>query len=504
MKMQKANILLIVTDQHVKSSIGAYGSKICKTPNLDRLADEGVLFENAYTTCPVCSPARASLQTGLYPFKHGMQTNIFMHGCMVHELPDRPYLLSRRLNDAGYTSGYTGKWHLGYGKEAFNSSYYNEHIEEIDRFRDFIDYPDEYRLATGLPSTCGYIGDDFPGHGGGGHSYPQYFNYLEHLGRTQTTRQYADYFNIVTSSDDTTIDYFLVERSKNIIEKLCTKDKPWFHSLNFWGPHGPYSPTEHFFEMYKDIDLSPWESFYASQVDKPKFHWGKRNGGGWEEFQNALRVYYAYVSFIDAQIGRLIDWLNDHELLDNTHIIFTADHGDSMGIHGGLTDKSFHLYEETTSIPLIVKPAGGINGFSEKRFANTTDIYSTILDLAGLPEEQTRQHGRSLMPLIRQDNVLNWPEEVVVESSGLGPALHTSRMIRRGNDKYIFNCGGIDELYNLSDDPHELVNLALKSDSKTLLKEMRLLLKKWLEKKGDYLVTQYSQLLRADFQFQIL
>ena len=102
------------------------------------------------------------------------------------------------------------------------------------------------------------------------------------------------------------------------------------------------------------------------------------------------------------------------------------------------------------------------------------------------------------MPLVRKENVVDWPEEVVVETSGLGPALHTSRMIRRGDDKYIFNCGGIDELYNLSDDPHELVNLVLAPDSKALLQEMRLLLKDWLEKKGDYLVTQYSQLLRAD------
>ena len=112
----RKNVVLIVTDQHNYTTLGAYGSKICRTPHLDALAAESLVFDNAYTVCPICTPARASIQTGVYPFRHGMCTNIYTKGCMVHELPDGERLLSRRLLKQGYSAGYTGKWHLGADK----------------------------------------------------------------------------------------------------------------------------------------------------------------------------------------------------------------------------------------------------------------------------------------------------------------------------------------------------------------------------------------------------
>ena len=111
----KQNIIFIFTDQQRRDFLGCYGSEIVKTPNIDMLAADGTVFDNAYTVYPVCTPARASLQTGLYPCNHGMQNNMYQPGCVVHELPDTPSLLSRRLGSLGYTAGHTGKWHIGYG-----------------------------------------------------------------------------------------------------------------------------------------------------------------------------------------------------------------------------------------------------------------------------------------------------------------------------------------------------------------------------------------------------
>ena len=111
----RPNIILILTDQHRLSAVGCYGRTPCQTPNIDRLAREGARFETAYTVCPVCSPARATIMTGLYPHRHGICSNIYNLGNSVHELPDSPDLLSRRLQSAGYRCGYTGKWHLGNG-----------------------------------------------------------------------------------------------------------------------------------------------------------------------------------------------------------------------------------------------------------------------------------------------------------------------------------------------------------------------------------------------------
>lgn len=495
MDSQRPNILFILTDQHSKSSIGAYGSTYCKTPNIDRLADEGVVFDNAYTVCPVCSPARASLQTGLYPFKHGMQTNIFMHGCMVHELADRPFLLSRKLESAAYNSGYTGKWHLGYGRDAFNDAYYNSHIREIDAFRDYIEYPREYRQASGMPSSIGYIGDDFPGHGGGGQNYPQYQDYLRQNNIVEETEKQGDFGHIVSSGEEGTVDYFLVERSKSIISELEGKGKPWFHMLNFWGPHEPYYPPRSYFDLYRDIDIPQWKSFSEDLRDKPRIHWAKRRHDlSWEHFQEELRLYYAYVTFIDAQIGRLFSWLKEKGIWENTIIIFSADHGDSMGIHGGLCDKSYHLYEETAAIPLLIRAPGMCRNKRETGFANTTDIYATILDIAGasLPDIS---HGRSLLPLMKGEENCSWVNEVLAESSGIGPSLHSSRMLRIGKYKYIFNCGSIDELYNLEEDPDEMRNLSAEESSASLISGMRNRMLEILKDKGDPLAEQFPRFI---------
>ena len=491
------NILVIVTDQHAKSAIGAYGGRICQTPNIDALAAESVVFEHAYTPCPVCSPARASLHTGYYPFRHGMQTNLFMPGCMVHELPDNPGLISRRLGEAGYHAGYTGKWHLGYGRDSFQNDFLNAHVDDIERFRDVVEYPEEYRQASGLPTSLGYIGDDFPGHGGGGHAYPQYLDYLKREGLEARSYPVGEFGHVVTSGPETTLDYFLVERAIEIIEEMKGAGRPWMQMLNFWGPHEPYYPTEEFYRAYRDVEIPPWPSFNEDVAGKPKIHWAKRNGHDWSYYQRELQLYYAYASFIDSQIGRLVARLKASGDWENTVVIFLADHGDSMGIHGGLFDKSMHLFEETVSVPLMIRPRGGTTQRRESRFANLTDVYSTILDLAGVEESLTRRHGRSLLPLVRDEAVPDWPDAVVAESSGIGFALHTSRMIRTGTWKYVFNCGSVDELYDLADDPHEMRNLAGEPSRAGTLAEMRQRLAAWMVEKGDPLRAQFLSLIRA-------
>ena len=156
----RPNIILILTDQHRLSAVGCYGQTPCQTPNIDRLASEGVRFETAYTVCPVCSPARATIMTGLYPQKHGIYSNIYNLGNSVHELPDNPDLLSRRLQSAGYRCGYTGKWHLGEGGHG------------------------RYGLSdsAALPRNRGFEGQSLPGHGGGGFRYSEYQHYLKDNG----------------------------------------------------------------------------------------------------------------------------------------------------------------------------------------------------------------------------------------------------------------------------------------------------------------------------------
>jgi len=207
MKSDRPNILLILTDQQRADTLSCFDPDTrCRTPHLDAIIEQSTVFQQAYTVCAVCSPARASLQTGLYPHAHGVETNIYNPGCRIHELPDTEYLLSRRLLQAGYSAGYTRKWHIGEGGAAA--------LQSANRLRQQI-----APAHSGLPTTLGYEGDDFPGHGGGGYRYPQFLDYLEKHELSFDVANRDTYggghtcTGEVTSPIESTNEYYLVEQA---------------------------------------------------------------------------------------------------------------------------------------------------------------------------------------------------------------------------------------------------------------------------------------------------
>jgi arylsulfatase A-like enzyme len=488
MNLDKKNILLIFTDQNRADMFSFYNSEsACKTPHLDALAEESAVFNQAYTVCSVCSPARASLQTGLYPHKHGVETNIYNLGCRINELPDTEYLLSRRLTQAGYSSGFTGKWHLGEGGVSA--------FEGEGGLRPM--YAPNHNA---VPTNLGYEGDDFPGHGGGGYMYSQYQQYLTDHGLTFEVND-KDYFGKklphigeVTSPIESTNEYFLVDQAIGYIEDFHKRDKPFCFQLHFWGPHAPYlAPTE-FLNLYRSITLPPWPNFLDTGETKSSFQERCRdNKSPWSHWEGVLKHYYAFMSSIDAQIGRLINFLKEKGLYDDTSILYSADHGDSQGCHGGLSDKSYHMYEETMKIPLFIKPAvENYKRVNVSEFVNTCDIYASILDLAGLAKEiYEHGQGRSLVPFVRKNHPQGWRTSMISEGLSAAHSLCTHRMIRNGNWKYIFFAAGTDELYNLEEDPWEIKNIIDESESQNKLKELQDLLLEWMNDTND--------LVRHDF-----
>lgn len=494
------NILFIFTDQQCHTSLGCYGNEKAITPNLDRLAQEGVLFENAYTTLPVCTPARASVQTGLYPFKHGMMNNLYQPGCLFNEIPDEEHLLSRRLGVAGYTASHTGKWHLSYGRDTIRSlygqqRYENEWSEEHGKRFTNLD-----KRGGALPTAVGYIGDDFPGHGGGGEQYPQFCQYLKDRGLTleMTPSPEGWSYSEITSGENTAVDYFLVDRSISLIEELKKEDKPFFHALNFWGPHGPERVPSKYLDPFREMSFEPWESYEYSANEQPRYFDRFRLSCEWPEIEAFLRYHHAYVHYIDAQIGRLLTYLEQEHLMDDTVIIFSSDHGDAQGRHGKLYNKSYFLYEETTHVPLIVNVPGEAEGVRESALVSSTiDIYATILDLAGVAKSTIEEtQGRSLMPLVRQEANAPRRESVVTQSEGIEHCVATSRMIRKGSVKYMFHaCADNDELFDLAVDPYELNNLAVQPEGESLLKEMRATLEQWMLENEDPLLAAYRCLI---------
>lgn len=501
--MKKKNIILIMTDQHRKDTLSCYGGDKCQTPHLDQLAGESVIFDNAYTTCAVCSPARSSIHTGVYPSKSGFDTNTYCEGCRTNELEDTPYLLSRLLNAHDYNCGFTGKWHLGDGK--------NKPKEMIDAFKKLknMSLAAYYNYGT-LPTDVGFIGDDFPGHGNGGYMFSQYKNYLKdnnlkfELANEFDSELAGDHScgGEVVSPQESTNEYFLVERAKTLIDEMRKDDKPFYFSLNFWGPHAPYYAPTKFLDMYRDMNFEPWESFSEDTADSPKYQdLVRRKEADWEFFERNLRYYYGFMSSIDHEIGRFIEYLKQENLYDDTIIIFTADHGDSIGCHGGLENKSCHMYEETTNIPMFMKPAqDSFEPYRQSAFVGTCDVYGTILDLAGVePDEDGKYNdGVSMVPFIENGSVDAWREGIVTEGLGAFSILSTQRMFRYKKYKYVFNSSGIDELYNLEDDPHEIKNLVLVDEYSDVLKDIKQQFCNFMAEYKDPIYSAYCKMNMMD------
>ncbi|WP_019420993.1 sulfatase-like hydrolase/transferase [Paenibacillus sp. OSY-SE] len=499
MSEQSPNIIMIVTDQQRRDTLRCYDpNTLCQTPNLDALAADSVVFDNAYTTCPVCTPARASLQTGMYPFKHGMQTNTYTLGCIVNELPDSPGLLSRQLQrHTNYSIGHTGKWHLGQGPVERS---------KFDRNLKHVAFPDIMAGHRSLPSDVGYEGDDFPGHGGGGWNYPQFRKYLADAGlelkiEHRISGHYEGHFAAeVTSPVETTIEHYLTNCAMFHMERFLERERPFMMGIHYWGPHEPYIAPSSTLDLYRNISMPPWQNFQAKEVGKPLIHDIKRSPvTDWSVFEPFVKHYYASMTHIDAQIGRIVDFLKQRGIYENTVIMFCADHGESLGIHGGLCDKGFFMYDETCRIPLLIKPSHGQPASRrESAMAGMCDLYATVLDCAGVHELPAGTDGRSLLPFIEGKEVDDWPESVVTEGAGLGGVMFTQRMIRRGDYKYVFNCGDIDELYNLRDDPHELVNLVGHTSYADMLADMRQALASWMKEHDDSLLIEFVRMRLRD------
>lgn len=473
---EKKNILYIMTDQHRLSAVGAYGDTVCRTPHIDRIAREGVLFRNAYTACPVCSPARGSILTGVYPHSHGISANLDEIGCSCHELPDSPSLLPRRLDRAGYGTGYTGKWHLCNPEQS----------------------PFAPRIESALPCRRGFHrGDNFPGHGEAGEEYPEYKEWLKKKGYEnrilpwgESTREIRKGFNVLDIPTECTVPGFLVDSVRNMMESFRSEDKPFFISLNFWGPHDPYHVTREFLDLYRDVPVPPWPNFEwpSREIEGPhhvKIHWEKEKYS-WEDWEMAVRYYYARTSMIDSQIGRLLDYMEAEGLLGNTDILFTADHGETLGSHGSLLDKGWHHFEEIQRIPLLIRFADGRAAGTERdEFVSQVDLYPTICDMADAGYDAQSIHGSSLIPLIGGSGE-GWRQTVVTEFLGLGGLGTSMKTIRKGNIKYGCNVSGHrDELYDLDTDPHEMSNEIDNPAYRAIAEEMKGELVRWMKETGD-------------------
>jgi len=429
-----------MTDHHALHAVGTYGAPVCRTPRIDALARDGIRFDRAYTPVCLCTPARASLLTGVYPHNHGAVYNTECHLPMSEDrFAEGLEIYPDALRRAGYRTAYCGKWHAGIRKTAADAGFEGFGPRGYGNAYSTPEYAD-YIARNNIPRPAEHIqwsalGDQKGGMGSG---------YL-------------------TGRKEGHSSFFIADESIRKIDELRVDDRPWFMAVNFWGPHAPYIPTEDSMDMYDPAAIEEWASFKDDLGSKPFVHRKYRDyicsnsrNTSWDEWATIISRYYAQATIIDEAIGNLLTDLKRHDLYDATTIIFAADHGETAGIHGGMFDKGSMGYEELYHIPMIIKRSGNNNaGETRDQLVSLLDITPTLCQTAGasMPDLD----GESLVRVL-DDNDATWRDTLVSEFYG-HRLVAGLRIAWHKNYKYVHNFADVDELYDMEKDPAEMRNL---------------------------------------------
>jgi arylsulfatase A-like enzyme len=464
----RPNILVLMTDQQRFDALGCAGNPHIHTPNLDRLAGGGVRFSNCYVQNPICSPSRASFATGLYPRNHGLWANGV-------ELPAGLKILSKTLADAGYDCGMAGKQHLAA-------------CSNIDEPR----LDDGYRV---------YRWSHDPIHPSPANSYHLWLN-KHHPAIYKTLvadRQgaAAESGNVAKSATAANVVPVEAHYSRWIADEtidFISQDRsgPFYFMANFFDPHHPFGAPPPFRELY-DADEIPLPVGSVDELaGKPAVQraYSRKSYAGHApgfqdyteaELREARAGYYAMVSLIDAELGRILDALDAAGATEDTLVIFTSDHGEMLGDHAIML-KGPMLYDAVARVPLILSWPGKIPaGAVQDQLVQNIDLTATILD-AGEAAGTMPVQGASLLPLVRGDGT-SWRRWALCEYRDSGHGGQTpvrTTMLRYEQTKLVVwhrnaddSLPGEGELYNLAADPDELDNLYHHRSARNLRERMK-------------------------------
>lgn len=463
------NILFLMTDQQRIDTLGCYGNPSGHTPNLDRLAAEGTVFDRAYTPTAICTPARASLLTGLHPFEHGLLSNYEWNSGQRDELPQGTPTFAEELSRSGYRLGHVGKWHVGRER---GPDYYGFDGQHLPGALNTFDHPayTAWLEANGFPE----------------------FRIIDPVYTTQGDGSQGHLIAGVTDQPtEATFEAWLADQT---IEKLRGMTEgssgegaaePFFLSCHIFGPHLPYLIPKKWYDLVDPGSIQLPGSFSETFAGKPMVqqayaeYWSTDSFTP-EEWKKLTAVYWGYVSMIDHEIGRILDAMEDLGLMQSTVVMFTADHGEFTGAHH-LNDKGPAMYEDIYRIPAILS-APAQQGRRESKFVSLQDFTATFIDIAGGDAGGVR--GRSLMPATLGPLPDDWRDEMVCEFHG-HHFPYAQRMIRTDRFKYIANPEGTDEFYDLERDPDELLNLITAPTHREVVADLRLRLYKELVRRGD-------------------
>ncbi len=415
---KRPNVVFILSDQQHYQAMGTVDN-FFQTPNIDALAKESVVFEHAFVTTPQCSPSRASMMTGLYPHKTGMMNNVGSAGGTELALPT----IGKRMQDAGYVTGFMGKWHLGANKIG-NAGW--------DVRSGSKDWDDENASKLAL----------------------------------------------------------------SFMEEHAGGDKPLFMFMMFNDPHDIYHfqnrPNRDPAKVKEAVLGESWYQENLAAKPAPQLAFMKNNQGmiihGKEktEWQYYRDYYRQKVTLFDDMLGRVITKLKDQGMWDNTIIVFSSDHGDMDTFHK-LIFKGPFMYEHMIRVPAFIRvppQLGGVTPYVERKHDwLNVDMVPTVLDLVGLEVPQV--DGISYKPLLTDGEQGKPREFVVTQYYGKQKWVNPIRSIRNHQFKYNLYLEFGEELYDLENDPNEIVNLANDAKFAKVKAGLRIQLDKWMKENND-------------------
>jgi arylsulfatase A-like enzyme len=428
----------------------------CRTPHLDRLAGQGVAFTNAFTCCPLCSPARGALFTGKWPHQTGLMDNVaggsyYPHG-KLH--PAQVTYLERLRDKAGYALAYAGKWHMGNGTL-------------LERGIENVRLSDGGAPGSGRWPVPSLDGETLP---------PFYGSFSQGVGRDQA----------------------IIEQGMAQIEELAQGDRPFCAVISTYGPHFPHYVPRTYADLYTGLPASTPAGMPDNycppfvEAGKPKMqsrpYWPCQNTLplSADDWRRTCQHYWGYCTHLDEQYGRLLARLDELGIAQNTVVAFAVDHGEMLGAHGNF-DKGPYLYEEIMRIPMIVRDPQGRRPRNAEGFVNLRDLYPTLISLAGAGDVLTyEEHARSYWATDADHTFYGYDNYQGREFKLRG--------IRTARYKYNWSPHDLDELYDLERDPGERANLIDQPvDAGGLAYAgvragLHARLMDWMEAEGDYLL----------------
>ena len=483
------NVLLLMCDQLTASVVSCYGGPV-RTPHIDRLADEGVRFNQAVCPTPFCSPTRASIVTGMYPHAHGIVTNCrFAHGRSGGQrgITAHDVTTEGLLNSAGYATHHYGKWHLFgdrlpcYPDMFCPNPEYAKEMEEVFakvRTTDPSGWMDWY--AWPLPVEIS----------------PQFQKAVDALEDRWKNAHFAE-FIVKMGRLELPLDQFydirLGEMTSEKIRELGRGNKPFMITCSFNGPHDPNVVPSPYYEKY-DPDKIELPANRNHREQRFEGNWSRKivadlGEPGAREF---LRIYYGTVKLLDDQVGRILSALDAVGATNDTIIVFAADHGDMAGGHGMVWKSTNAFYDEIARVPLLIRYPRRLHPQQSELAVDLTDLMPTLLELLGqrIPDQV---QGQSLVPFLtgRRDAAearrYSFSERVRRNPKGQRKVLPDTKgdfMIRGQGWKYIRYSQGDTYLYHLAADPGETRNVIDDPKHASQRKELSDELDAWLRRTG--------------------